>query len=137
MEITLSHTIVPVRDQDEALAFYRDVLGLELRYDVPFAPDARWLTLSPPGQPDVQIVLEPVGLGRPESERETLRELMAAGPLASVIFATPDVDAVFARVTAGGAEVMQPPTDQEYGMRDCAVYDPSGNHVRFGQPLPE
>ncbi|GAA1902912.1 VOC family protein [Streptomyces sodiiphilus] len=133
MNLTLSHTFVQVHDQAEALAFYRDVLGMEVRADIPFE-GVRWLTVGPPSQPGVEIVLEAVGMGRGEEDRDTLRGLLAKGSLSGVIFATDDCDALFEKVRAAGAEVMQEPVTQPYGVRDCAFRDPSGNMVRFSGP---
>lgn len=133
MDLTLSHMFIEVDDQDKALAFYRDVLGLELRLDVPME-EFRWLTVGPKAQPDLQIVLSEVGMGRP-ADKDTLAGLLAKGSLSSVIFATDDVDALFEKVRAAGAEVMQEPVDQAYGVRDCAFRDPSGNQIRFSQPI--
>jgi catechol 2,3-dioxygenase-like lactoylglutathione lyase family enzyme len=131
MELTLSHTFLEVQDQDEALAFYRDVLGLELRNDATFE-GFRWLTVGPKNQPEVEIVLSPVGMARPADE-PVLKELLAKGSLLGVIFTTDDVDATFERLRAAGAEVLQEPIDQPYGVRDCSFRDPSGNPLRFNQ----
>lgn len=131
MDLTLSHCFITVDDQDKALAFYRDALGLEVRVDVDFE-GMRWLTVGPPGQPEVEIVLEAPGLGRPADE-ETVRTLMAKGSLNGVIFRTDDVDASFERIRATGAEVLQEPIDQPYGVRDCAFRDPSGTMIRLSQ----
>ncbi|HEX6343701.1 VOC family protein [Umezawaea sp.] len=130
MDLKLSHTFIPVHDQDEALAFYRDVLGLELRVDQPF-DQYRWLSVGPAEQPDVEIVLEAVGMGRPEKDAESMRGLLAKGSLSTVIFTTTDLDGTFEKIRASGAEVMQEPVDQPYGVRDCAFRDPSGNSIRF------
>jgi len=133
MELKLSHTFIEVHDQEAALAFYRDVLGLEVRMDAPLE-NFRWLTVGPRSQPDIEIGLSPVGMGRPEADQETLRALLAKGSLGGVIFETDDVDATFERIRAAGAEVMQEPIDQPYGVRDCAFRDPSGNMLRFSSP---
>jgi catechol 2,3-dioxygenase-like lactoylglutathione lyase family enzyme len=130
MDLKLSHTFVPVHDQDAALVFYRDVLGLELRTDQPFGP-YRWLAVGPPEQPDVEIILELVGMGRPEQDAESMRGLLAKGSLSTVIFTTTDLDGTFEKIRASGAEVLQEPIDQPYGVRDCAFRDPSGNSIRF------
>jgi len=130
MDLKLSHTFVPVHDQDAALVFYRDVLGLELRTDQPFGV-YRWLSVGPPSQPDVEIVLELVGMGRPEQDAESMRGLLAKGSLSTVIFTTTDLDGTFEKIRASGAEVLQEPIDQPYGVRDCAFRDPSGNSIRF------
>jgi len=132
MALKLSHTFIEVHDQDAALDFYRDVLGFEVRTDAPFE-SFRWLTVGSPEQPDVEIVLSPVGMGRSAEDAQTLRQLLAKGSLASVILRTDDIDGLFERVRASGAEVLQEPIDQPYGVRDCAFRDPSGNHIRFGQ----
>ncbi|MGH3912921.1 MAG: VOC family protein [Pseudonocardiaceae bacterium] len=133
MDLTLSHCFIQVHDQDEALAFYRDILGLEVRIDAQLE-DFRWLTVGPLSQPDVEIGLMPAGMVSP-TDRETLRALLAKGSLNGVIFATDDVDATFEKIRAAGAEVLQEPIDQAYGVRDCAFRDPSGNMVRLsGRP---
>jgi len=132
MELRLSHCFIPVHDQDEALAFYRDVLGLEVRTDAQLE-GFRWLALGLPSQPGLEIVLEAVGMGRPPEDAETMRGLMAKGTLSGVIFRTDDIDATFEKIRSSGAEVLQEPIDQPYGVRDCAFRDPSGNQLRFGQ----
>ncbi|PZS19305.1 MAG: lyase [Pseudonocardiales bacterium] len=131
MNLTLSHCFITVHDQDAALAFYRDVLGLELRNDMAFE-GFRWVTLSPPSQPDVEIVLDVAEMGRP-ADAQTLKALLAKGSLSGVIFATDDCDATFEKLSAAGAEVVQEPIDQPYGVRDCAFRDPSGNQLRFSE----
>ena len=135
MNLTVSHTFIQVLDQDEALGFYRDILGLEVRADAPIE-DLRWLTVGPKDQPDVQIGLLPPEMGRSAADAAVLRELIAKGAVAPVIFATDDVDKLFESVRAAGAEVLQEPVNQFYGVRDCAFRDPSGNHIRFSQELP-
>ncbi|MGW0907127.1 VOC family protein [Streptomyces sp. NPDC002853] len=135
MEINLAQCFIAVDDHDKALAFYRDVLGLEVRNDVGFE-GMRWVTVASPAQPDVEIVLEPP-LADPnasDADRRAVAELMAKGMLRGVIFRTSDVDAVFERVRAAGADVLQEPMDQPYGVRDCAFRDPAGNMLRFNQP---
>lgn len=131
MSVALSHSFITVEDQDEALGFYRDQLGLEVRADIRMGP-MRWLTLECPGVPGVEIALE-TPQGRP-GDADALRAVIRAGALTAGIFRVDDVDAIFARLTAGGAPVVQEPTDQPYGVRDCAVRDPSGNMVRLAQP---
>jgi predicted enzyme related to lactoylglutathione lyase len=134
MDVQLSTCFLAVHDHDEALAFYRDVLGLEVRNDVEFE-GMRWVTVSPPSQPDVQIVLEPP-LADPNAspaDRQAMAELLAKGLLRAVIFSTDDVDAAFERIRDAGAEVLQEPIDMPYGVRDCAFRDPSGNMLRFSQ----
>jgi predicted enzyme related to lactoylglutathione lyase len=135
MELKLSHCFVAVDDHDKALAFYHEVLGLEVRNDVKFE-GMRWVTVGPPGQPDVNLVLEPPGADPNASpdDRKALSELLAKGMLRGVIFDTDDCDALFERVSASGAEVLQEPMDQPYGVRDCAFRDPAGNLLRFNQP---
>jgi predicted enzyme related to lactoylglutathione lyase len=123
-----------VHDQDEALAFYTGPVGLEVRTDADL-DFMRWLTVGPPTQPDVELVLYAVGAPVPPADQETIGQLLAKGSLASVIFRTDDCDATFERLRASGAEVMQEPADQAYGVRDCAFRDPSGNHIRFSGPL--
>ncbi|PRY46526.1 VOC family protein [Umezawaea tangerina] len=130
MDLKVSHTFLQVHDQDEALVFYRDVLGLELRTDTMFGT-FRWLSVGPPNQPNVEVVLEIVGMARAPQDAETMKELLAKGSLPGLIFTTPDLDGTFEKVRASGAEVMQEPIDQPYGVRDCAFRDPSGNHIRF------
>jgi predicted enzyme related to lactoylglutathione lyase len=135
MDIALSTCFIAVDDHDKALAFYRDVLGLEVRNDVGFE-GMRWVTVGAPSQPDVEIVLEPP-LADPNAspaDKEAMAELLAKGLLRGVIFRTDDCDATFERIRAAGAEVLQEPIDQPYGVRDCAFRDPSGNMLRFNQP---
>ncbi len=136
MDITLSTCFIAVDDHDKAIAFYRDVLGLEVRNDVGFE-GMRWVTVGSPSQPDVSIVLEPP-LADPNAspaDRQTMAELLAKGLLRGVLFATDDCDATFERVSTAGGEVLQEPMDQPYGVRDCAFRDPAGNLLRFTQPL--
>jgi predicted enzyme related to lactoylglutathione lyase len=135
MDIKLAQCFIAVDDHDKALAFYRDALGLEVRNDVAWE-GMRWVTVGSPVQPDVDIVLEPP-LADPNAsaaDRETMAELLAKGLLRGVIFRTEDCDATFEQIRAAGAEVLQEPTDQPYGVRDCAFRDPSGNMLRFTQP---
>lgn len=122
---------IPVHDADEALAFYRDALGLEVRLDVG-AGDLRWVTVGAPGQ-DVNVVLFPPHGGRSEQEGDALTRLMLQGSLQAAIFKADDLDAMFQRLLASGAEVLQEPADQPWGARDCAFRDPSGNLVRIAQ----
>ena len=133
---TLTHAVVYVHDQDEALDFYTGPVGLEVRTDADLG-FLRWLTVGPPTQPDVQIALMAIGPPVAPADHDTLRELLAKGSLAGVIFRTDDCQATFERLRAAGAEVMQEPKDQDYGMRDCAFRDPSGNPLRFAEPLPD
>ena len=134
MDLELSHCFIAVHDHDEALAFYRDVLGLEVRNDVRFE-GMRWVSVGPRSQPKVDIVLEPP-LANPNAspaDKRVMAELLAKGMLRGVIFATGDCDATFEHIRAAGAEVLQEPIDQPYGVRDCAFRDPSGNMLRFSQ----
>lgn len=135
MNITIHNTFLPTTDFDAALAFYRDALGFEVRLDVGYE-DMRWITIGSPDQPSTSVVLYPPGGGDPgvsEDEVKTMREMMAKGTFASIILAAEDVNQVFEQVEASGAEVIQEPTDQDYGVRDCAFRDPSGNMVRIQQ----
>ncbi|WP_018684166.1 VOC family protein [Actinokineospora enzanensis] len=134
MKLTLSHTFIAVEDHDAALAFYRDALGLEVHRDISFE-GMRWVSLHPPTQPELEIVLEPptAAPDASDADRKALTELMAKGLLRGVIFATDDCDATFERVAASGAEVVQEPMDQPYGVRDCAFRDPAGNLIRINQ----
>ncbi|MFJ5987608.1 VOC family protein [Lentzea sp. NPDC092896] len=129
----LSHTFLFVHDQDAALKFYRDVIGLEVRTDESIE-DYRWLTVGPAAQPDVEIGLSHIGPPVPPTDHEALHALLAKGSLHGVIFVVNDVDAKFEQVRAAGAEVLQEPVDQFYGVRDCAFRDPSGNMIRFSSP---
>ncbi|WP_163167017.1 VOC family protein [Arthrobacter sp. Alg241-R88] len=134
MDITISSSFLPHTDPDASLAFYRDALGFEVRNDVGRGT-MRWITVGPAGQPDVSIVLHPpaVDPGITDDERRTIAEMMAKGTFATVILSAPDVDAAFAKVEATGADVVQEPVDQPYGIRDCAFRDPAGNTVRINQ----
>ncbi len=136
MDITIRATFLPHNDPDESLAFYRDILGFEVRNDVGYG-GMRWITVGPADQPDTSIVLEPPaapGCGVTDDERRTIAEMMAKGSYAHLILATSDLDGVFARLQAGGAEVVQEPTEQPYGVRDCAFRDPAGNLIRIQVP---
>ncbi|WP_432134033.1 VOC family protein [Streptomyces sp. bgisy154] len=132
MDLKLRQCFIAVDDHDKALHFYRDVLGLEVRNDVGFE-GMRWVTVGSPLQPDVEIVLEPPGAGPDISpaDREAMARLLAKGVLRGVIFTTGDCDALFARAEEAGADVLQEPMDQPYGVRDCAFRDPAGNVLRF------
>ncbi|PVE06426.1 VOC family protein [Streptomyces scopuliridis] len=134
MDIRLSQCFIAVDDHDKALAFYRDVLGFEVRNDVGFE-GMRWVTVGSPSQPDVEIVLEPPAANPNASpaDKQAMAELLAKGMLRGVIFSTDDCDATFERIQASGAEVLQEPVDQPYGVRDCAFRDPAGNMLRFNQ----
>ena len=132
MDITIQSSFLPHDDPDAALAFYRDVLGFEVRLDVGYG-GMRWITVGPPEQPGTSIVLHPpfADPGITEDERRTIAEMMAKGTYATIVLATDDVDGTFERVAASGAEVVQEPIDQPYGVRDCAFRDPAGNHIRI------
>src|SRR4051812_39521054 len=134
MDITIHASFLPHDDPDASLAFYRDTLGFEVRADVGYN-GLHWITVGPPDQPGTSIVLYPPSAtpGVTEDEQRTITEMMAKGTLASVNLATADVDATFERLQGGGAEVVQEPTDQPYGVRDCAFRDPSGNLLRIQQ----
>lgn len=131
MDIIIHTTFLPHTDPEESLAFYRDVLGFEVRKQVDYG-DMHWNTVGPPAQPDVNLVLYPptADPGITEDEGRTITEMIAKGTFASLMLATSDLDGVFERVQAGGAEVMQEPTDQPWGVRDCAFRDPAGNMIR-------
>ena len=133
MDISIHMTFLPHTDPEDSLAFYRDTLGFEVRNDVGYA-GMRWITVGPPGQA-TSIVLHPPAAdpGITEDERRVIAEMMAKGSYASVILATPDLDGTFAKVEASGAEVVQEPMQQPYGVRDCAFRDPAGNMVRISE----
>jgi catechol 2,3-dioxygenase-like lactoylglutathione lyase family enzyme len=132
MDVTVARCFVLVHDPDLALAFYRDVLGLELRNDV--GNDGfRWITVGAASQPDVSIVLTNYQCGSPD-DGDVIAALLAKGALYGVHFSTDDLDLVFEKVRASGADVVQEPTGQPWGTRDCAVRDPSGNLIRIDQP---
>jgi predicted enzyme related to lactoylglutathione lyase len=134
MELTLSHCFVYVLDQDEALDFYTRVLGLQTRVDAQME-HMRWLTVGPPDQPELEINLMAVGPPLPPEDVESARQLVVKGSMGAIIFRTDDCRAAFERVRDAGAEVMQEPIEQAYGVIDCAFRDPSGNHIRIGQDL--
>jgi catechol 2,3-dioxygenase-like lactoylglutathione lyase family enzyme len=129
----LSHTFLYVHDQDIALKFYRDVIGLDVRSDQT-VEDYRWLAVGPAAQPEVEIGLALIGPPVPPTDYEALNALLAKGSLQGLIFEVDDVDAKFEQVRAAGGEVLQEPIDQFYGVRDCAFRDPSGNMIRFSSP---
>jgi uncharacterized glyoxalase superfamily protein PhnB len=132
MTIALQYCHITVNDVDEALSFYRDALGLEVRNDVA-SGGFRWVTLGSPDQPGVEIVLSEPHAGRSQADGDTLQELLTKGVLPMTIFTAGDVDAAFEKLQASGAEVLQEPIDQPWGPRDCAFRDPSGNMVRISQ----
>ena len=132
MDLTIDASFLPHDDPEASLAFYRDTLGFEVRNDVGYK-GMHWITVGPADQPGTSIVLYPPAAtpGITEDERSTVAEMMAKGTFASILLATKDVDGTFERVQAGDAEVVQEPTDQPYGVRDCAFRDPAGNLVRI------
>lgn len=132
MEITLNTSVLPHNDPEASLAFYRDVLGMEVRSDVGQGR-MRWITVGPAGQPDTSLLLAPpaVDPGITEDERRTITDMMAKGTYGWILLATRDLDATFEKVQAGDAEVVQEPTEQPYGVRDCAFRDPAGNLIRI------
>lgn len=134
MDITIKASFLPHTDADASVAFYKDALGFEVRMDVGQGR-MRWITVGPAGQPDTAIVLTPpaVDPGINDDERSTILELMAKGSYGGIVLETPDVDATFAEIEAKGADVVQEPIDQPYGLRDCAFRDPAGNMVRLQQ----
>src|SRR5690242_11319136 len=131
MDITIHSTLLPHNDPGESLAFYRDTLGFEVRGDVEYG-GMHWITVGPHDQPGTSIVLYPPAAspGLTDDERRTVAEMMAKGTFASINLATGDLDGTFERLQAT-AEVVQEPTDQPYGIRDCSVRDPAGNLVRI------
>ena len=132
MNITIHTTPLPHDDPEASVAFYRDTLGFEVRQDVG-SGKMRWITVGPAGQPDTSILLAPpaVDPGITDDERRTIAEMMAKGTYGWILLATKDLDATFEKVQAGDAEVVQEPTLQPYGIRDCAFRDPAGNLVRI------
>ena len=134
MDITIHASFLPQNDPDASLAFYRDTLGFEVRNDVGYK-GMRWITVGPAGQPGISIVLYPPAAtpGITEDERRTIAEMMAKGTFANLLLATTDLDGTFERLQASSAEIVQEPTDQPYGVRDCALRDPAGNLIRIQQ----
>ncbi len=132
MNITINSSMLPHDDPEESLAFYRDTLGFEVRLDVG-GGKMRWITVGPPNQPDTNIVLYPPSAtpGLTDDERRLIAEMMAKGTYAQINLATKDLDETFEKVQAGDVEVVQEPTEQPYGVRDCALRDPAGNMVRI------
>jgi uncharacterized glyoxalase superfamily protein PhnB len=132
MDITIHSSMLPQDDPDAAIGFYRDTLGFEVRNEVEYG-GMRWITVGPRDQPGTSIVLHPaaVGPGITDDERRTIVEMMAKGTFASINLATSDLDATFERLQASDAEVVQEPTEQPYGIRDCAFRDPAGNLIRI------
>ena len=134
MDITIHASFLPHDDPDASLAFYRDTLGFEVRNDVGYG-GMHWITVGPANQPDTSIVLYPPAAapGVTDDEHRTIAEMMAKGSYAHITLATTDLDGAFARLEAGGAEVVQEPAEQPYGVRDCAFRDPAGNLIRISE----
>ena len=134
MDITIHSSFLPQDDPEAALAFYRDTLGFELRMDVGYG-GMRWLTVGPADQPGTSIVLHPPGVdpGITDDERRTITEMMAKGTYGIIVLAAQDLDGAFSQLQASGAEVVQEPTEQPWGVRDCAFRDPAGNMVRINE----
>ncbi|GGS00965.1 glyoxalase [Streptomyces nojiriensis] len=132
MDISIHMSTLPQDDPDAAVAFYRDVLGFEVRSDVGQGK-MRWITVGPAGQPGTSILLAPpaVDPGVTEAERRTIAEMMAKGTYGWILLATKNLDSTFEKIQAGDAEVVQEPTEQPYGVRDCAFRDPAGNLIRI------
>lgn len=132
MDINIHASFLPHNDPEASLAFYRDTLGFEVRKDVGYQ-GMRWITVGPADQPAISIVLHPPGAdpGITDDERRTIAEMMAKGTYAGILLATRDLDGAFEKLQASSAEVVQEPTDQPYGVRDCAVRDPAGNLIRI------
>lgn len=134
MNITIHSSFLPHEDPESSLAFYRDILGFEVRLDVGKGT-MRWITVGPPNQPNTSIVLNPPAAtpGITDDERRTIAEMMAKGIYATLLLAADDLDGVFERLQANDVDIVQEPTDQPYGLRDCAVRDPAGNLIRIQQ----
>jgi uncharacterized glyoxalase superfamily protein PhnB len=134
MDISIQASFLPHTDPDASLAFYRDALGFEVRNDVG-GGTMRWITVGPPDQPGTSIVLEPPAAdpGITDDERRTITEMMAKGTYIRILLASKDLDGLFGRLQTSGAEIVQEPTEQPYGVRDCAVRDPAGNLLRIQQ----
>ena len=132
MDITIHASSLPHDDPDASLAFYRDILGFEVRDDVGTG-QMRWMTVGPAGQPGTSILLAPpaVDPGITDDERRTIAEMMAKGTYGWILLATADLDGTFEKLQASDVEVVQEPTEQPYGIRDCAVRDPAGNLIRI------
>jgi catechol 2,3-dioxygenase-like lactoylglutathione lyase family enzyme len=134
MNLSIYSSFLPLDDPEEAIAFYRDVLGFEVRLDVGKGA-MRWITVGPADQPDTSVVLWPPNAnpGATDDEKKTIAEMMAKGTFGTLLLASKDVDASFAEIAGKDAEVVQEPTDQPYGVRDCAFRDPAGNMIRIQQ----
>jgi catechol 2,3-dioxygenase-like lactoylglutathione lyase family enzyme len=131
MDITIHSSMLPQTDPDASLAFYRDVLGFEVRNDVGYN-GLRWITMGPPDQPDTNIVLFPPSAspGVTDDEKRTIAGMMAKGTYATMLLATKNLDAAFEKIQASGVEIVEEPTEQPYGVRACAIRDPAGNLLR-------
>jgi len=134
MNLTIHNTFLPADNPEASLEFWRDTMGFEVRNDVGYGT-MRWITVGPPGQPQTSIVLHPpaVDPALTDDEKRTIAELMAKGSYASIVLSAPNVDEAFEQVQKNGADVVQEPIDQPYGLRDCAFRDPAGNMVRINQ----
>ena len=132
MTIRIQHSYIAFDDADAALAFYRDVIGFEVQNDVDMGGGMRWITLAPAGS-EVSVVLTPVGAGESDADRETMADLLAKGVLGGLVLATDDLDGDFERIAASGADIVQEPMDQPWGVRDAAFRDPAGNQLRLTQ----
>jgi len=134
MDIKIHSTFLPHDDPEAAIAFYRGTLGFEVRNQVEYG-GMHWITVGPAGQPGTSIVLYPPAAtpGVTDDERRAIAEIMAKGTFGRIILVTDDLDGAFERLQAGGADVVQEPTEQPYGIRDCAFRDPAGNEVRINQ----
>ena len=134
MDIKIHSSFLPHSDAEASVVFYRDVLDFEVRLDVGNG-QMRWITVGPVDQPDTSIVLYPPNAspGITDDERQTIAQMMAKGTYGILVLASRDLDATFEKLQAGGAEVVQEPTDQPYGLRDCAFRDPAGNLIRINQ----
>lgn len=132
MDLTIHNTFLPHDDPEASLAFYRDTLGFEVRLDVG-GGTMRWITVGPPNQPGTSIVLHPpvADPGATDDERRVIAEMMAKGTYAIIVLATKDLDATFEQLQARDADIVQEPTVQPYGVRDCAVRDPAGTMIRI------
>ncbi|MDN5795704.1 MAG: VOC family protein [Intrasporangium sp.] len=138
MDVTIASSFLPQVDPEASMAFYRDVLGFEVRLDVGYG-DMRWITVGPKDQPDTAIVLHPPGVGNDitDDERETILALIAKGTYFGINLAADDLDETFAAIAASGVDVVQEPIEQDYGVRDAAVRDPAGNLIRIQQRAKE
>lgn len=136
MDLKINNTFLPQNDPEAAISFYRDVLKFEIRNDVGKG-DIHWITVGPTGQPDVSVVLYPPAAtpGLTDQEKESIAEMMAKGTFAMLTLSSTDLDAAFEEIQSRGAEIVQEPVDQPYGLRDCAIRDPAGNMIRINQAV--